>query len=189
MNCEEIIKKNIKLFQNDKFFYPFSKILQETQINLFKKKNHKLLTNDLDALETITEIETKKINNKSPWYIIMKLLLFSNENTFYNSNLLSKKYLQRLSEIIIKQLLPISIKCKEDISECVNIYLKLSEEKLFGNKNRNILKKLGIKKEVRNGLVKRLTSFLKVPIIRCNLKKEDTKNLFGEKKLTNKRKN
>ena len=111
----------------------------------------------------------------------MKLLLFSNENTFYNSNLLSKKYLQRLSEIIIKQLLPISIKCKKDISECVNIYLKLSEEKLFGNKNRNILKKLGIKKEVRNGLVKRLTSFVKVPIIRCNLKKEDTKIYLGRK--------
>ena len=82
MNCEEIIKKNIKLFQNDKFFSPFYKILQETQINLFKKKNHKLLTNDLDALETITEIETKKINNKSPWYLIMKLLLFYNEKNF-----------------------------------------------------------------------------------------------------------
>ena len=185
MNCEEIIKKNIKLFQNDKFFYPFSKILQETQVNLFKKKNHKLLTNDLDALETITEIETKKINNKSPWYLIMKLLLFSNEKNFYYNNLLSNKYLKKISEITIKQLLPISIKCKLDISECVNIYLKLSEEKLFGNKKNNIFKKYGTKKDMRNAIIKRLTAIVKIPLLRT-LKKEDAKLLFGDKKLNNK---
>lgn len=185
MNCEERIKKNIKLFQNEKYFYPFSKLLQETQFNLLKKKNHKLLINDLNILETVTEIETKKINNKSPWYIIMKLLLFSNEKNFYYSNLLSKKYLQRLSEMTIKQLLPISIKCKVDISECVNIYLKLSEEKLFGRK-KNIFKNIGTRKDLKNIIVKRLTSIVKIPLIRCTLKKEDTKNLFGDKKLTNK---
>ena len=96
-------QKKYKIISKWEIFLFFSKILQETQ----KKKNHKLLTKDLDALETLTEIETKKINNKSLWYIIMKLLLFSKEDTFYNSNLLSKKYLQRISEIIIKQLLPI----------------------------------------------------------------------------------
>ena len=77
--------------------------------------------------------------------------------------------------------MPISTKCKEDIVSW------LSEEKLFRYKNSNkYFKKLGIKKEVRNGLVKRLTSLVKVPLICCTLKKEDTKNLFGEKKLTNK---
>ena len=38
MNCLEIIKKNIKLFQNEKFFCPFSKTLQEHKTIYLKIK-------------------------------------------------------------------------------------------------------------------------------------------------------
>ena len=61
-------------------------------------------------------------------FLIMKLLLFSNDKNFYCNNALTNKCLKIISEITIKQLLPISIKYKLDISECVNIYLKTSEE-------------------------------------------------------------
>ena len=187
MNCEETIKKGVKLFTKERYFYEFSRLLEEAESNLHKSQNHYLLTNNLEVLETITSKGNNKAtnNNKSPWYTLMELILYSKDNHLFNPNSLFCKYLKKLSNMTIKKLLSISLKCKQNLNECVKIYLKLCEEKIYG-KRRISIEKIPVKKEVRNALLKRLTTFVKVPLIRSTLKREEIKNLLGNKKPSSK---
>ena len=181
MNSEEIekiISQKIKVYTKPQFFNLFSKILTESSSNKFKSKN-KILTKKLDILVLINSKENGKINNLSPWHILMKMILFSKENN--NSiNALSYNYLLRLSNMIIKQLSPISIKYKFNIQFCVKIYLKLCEEKIFGKKK--IHKNNSAKKENKNILYRRLTTFSRIPLIHSNIKKEEIRKIFENKK-------
>ena len=115
----------------------------------------------------------------------MELILYSKDNHLLNPNSLFCKYLKKLSNITIKKLLSISLKCKQNLHECVKIYLKLCEEKIYG-KRRISIEKIPVKKELRNALLKRLTTFVKVPLIRSTLKREEIKNLLGNKKTNSK---
>ena len=185
MNFEETIKNKIKLFTKERYFPFFSKLLIDAQSNLNKNRNYKLLTNNLDDLESINTNKNiyKKENNKSLWYKLMKILLYSNDE--FNPNILYYKYLNKLSNKIIKQLIPISIKFKKKLIECVKIYLELCEEKIYSKKK--ITKELSyIKKEAKNVFLKRLTTLIKIPLTRSILKREETKNIIGDKKTISK---
>lgn len=180
MNYEEIEKiikdNNIKLFTKDNFFDYFSKILSELSSNIFKCKSNKILTKKLESQESINFEEDGKSKNVSPWYKVMKIILFSKENNNFNINLLCYNYMLRFSNIIKKKLLAISIKTNTSLSLCIKIYLKLCEEKLV-DKNK-IIKKKYSQKETKNLLFKRLTTnFTRMSLIRANLKKEEFKNL------------
>ena len=186
MNSEElekIISEKIKLYTKEHFFYIFAKILIESSSYNFKSKN-KILTTKLDIFDLINAKEKGNPKNISLWHVIMKMLLFSKDNN--NSiNLLCYNYLLRLSNMIIKQLLPISIKSKYNLTFCVKIYLKLCEEKIFGKNRMN--KNSPAKKEHKSVLYRRLTTFSRIPLIHSSLKKEEIKKLFEMKKSNTKK--
>ena len=99
MNIEEIIKNNIKLFTNSKYFPIFSNILKEISLYIFKLEDFKSLSYILDNTENDLK-EIKNITNCSLWFIIMKALLYQKKNKYskeYNIDFLSYKYLLRLS--------------------------------------------------------------------------------------------
>ena len=186
MNSEEfekIIKKKIKIFNKEHYFLPFSKILTEASSNNLKS-NNKIITKKLDILDLINSKEKGNHKNIFPWYIIMKIIIFSKDNN-NNINLLCYNYLLRLSNIIIKQLLSISMKYKSNLSFCVKIYLKICEEKIYGKTK--VQKNISPKKEHRNILYRRITTFSKIPLIHSSLKKEEIKKLFESKRPNSKK--
>ena len=184
MNCDEIekiIKKKIKFFTKEKYFNHFSKILTESSSDIFKIKSNKILTNRLDNLESNNLKKYENSKKMSLWGVVMKIILFSNENNYYDIDLICYNYLLRLCQVIIKQLLSISIKLKSNLSFCVKIYLKLCEEKIIG-KPLIPKKKLSGKKEFKSVLLRRLTTISKIPIIRSTIKKDELKLLMENKK-------
>ena len=179
MNIEEIIKNNIKLFTNSKYFRIFSNILKEISLCIFKLEDCKSLSYILDNTENDLK-EIKNTTNCSLWFIVMKALLYQRKNKYskeYNIDYLSYKYLLRLCKLKNKQLLTIAIKQKKNIFSCVKIYLRLCEEK-FNEKGKLFLSKNSLKKRRRSSIFRRSTNTnRRIPLIKANISKEEIKKL------------
>jgi len=179
MNIEEIIKNNIKLFTNSKYFRIFSNILKEISLNLFKLENSKCLSYMLENTENDLK-ETKNTTNCSLWFIIMKALLYKKQNKYskkYNIDYLSYKYLLRLCKLKNKQLLSIAIKQKKNLFSCIKIYLSLCDEKM-NEKKKLFLSKNTLKKRRRSSIFRRSTNTTRrIPLIKANISKEEIKKL------------
>ena len=179
MNIEEIIKNNIKLFTNSKYFRIFSNILKEISLCIFKLEDCKSLSYILDNTENDLK-EIKNTTNCSLWFIIMKALLYQRKNKYskeYNIDYLSYKYLLRLCKLKNKQLLTIAIKQKKNIFSCVKIYLRLCEEK-FNEKGKLFLSKNSLKKRRRSSIFRRSTNTnRRIPLIKANISKEEIKKI------------
>ena len=179
MNIEEIIKNNIKLFTNSKYFRIFSNILKEISLNLFKLEDSKCLSYMLENTENDLK-ETKNTTNCSLWFIIMKALLYKKQNKYskkYNIDYLSYKYLLRLCKLKNKQLLSIAIKQKKNLFSCVKIYLILCDEKM-NEKKKLVLSKNSLKKRRRSTIFRRSTNTTRrIPLIKANISKEEIKKI------------
>ena len=179
MNIEEIIKNNIKLFTNSKYFRIFSNILKEISLCIFKLEDCKSLSYILDNTENDLK-EIKNTTNCSLWFIVMKALLYQRKNKCskeYNIDYLSYKYLLRLCKLKNKQLLTIAIKQKKNIFSCVKIYLRLCEEK-FNEKGKLFLSKNSLKKRRRSSIFRRSTNTnRRIPLIKANISKEEIKKI------------
>jgi hypothetical protein len=179
MNIEEIIKNNIKLFTNSKYFPIFSNILKEISLYIFKLEDFKSLSYILDNTENDLK-EIKNTTNCSLWFIIMKALLYQRKNKYskeYNIDYLSYKYLLRLCKLKNKQLLTIAIKQKKNIYSCVKIYLRLCEEKI-NEKGKLFLSKNSLKKRRRSSIFRRSTNTnRRIPLIKANISKEEIKKI------------
>jgi hypothetical protein len=179
MDIEEIIKNNIKLFTNSKYFRIFSNILKEISLCIFKLEDCKSLSYILDNTENDLK-EIKNTTNCSLWFIIMKALLYQRQNKYskkYNIDNLSYKYLLRLCKLRNKQLLSIAIKQKKNLFFCVKIYLSLCEEKVNANK-KFALSKNSLKKRRRSSLFRSLINTnRRIALIKVNIPKEEIKKL------------
>ena len=163
MNCIDSIKKNVKLYTKEKYFPFFSKILKEDTIYMFNRSNT-FLTKSLNEKESQNK-KMKKIHEKSLWYIIMINIFYMkvNNNSEHNVDLLLYKYLLKLCYIKMKKLLSISVKYKENLDTCINIYLELCQESIDAEKNKDIIQNKQPQKTDQN-IIKRLPSMGKTLI-------------------------
>ena len=185
MDIKEIIKNNIKLFTNSKYFRIFSNILKEISLYIFKLEDCKSLSYILDNTENDLK-ETKNTNNISLWFIIMKVLLYHRQNKYskkYNIDYLSYKYLLRLCKLKNKQLLSIAIKQKKNLFFCVKIYLSLCEEKIKDKKKFIILSvKKSLKKRIGSSIFRSTNITRSIPRISLSKVNEEIKKLKEGKK-------
>ena len=139
MNYIDSIKKNVKLYTKEKYFPFFSKILKEDTIHMFNRSNT-FLTKTLNEKESKNK-KMKKIPEKSLWYVIMINIFYMKvkDNSEHNVDLLLYKYLLKLCYIKMKKLLSISVKFKENLDSCINIYLELCQESIDAEKNKEML--------------------------------------------------
>ena len=159
MNCKKFIKKNIKLFDKERYFPYFSQLLEEASLNIYNK-NYSLLTNKLEDKHSLY---LKKYRNLSLWNILTIFILFIKERkNEYNIDLICYKYLFKLCKIKIKELLYISFKLKENLSYCVKLYLELCKEKIKINKKKKALKKILLMKANKKN---KNIYFNKIPLI------------------------